>query len=160
MNVSIYSRGHIHIEIDPEMQVKACLEYAEKNGHSIVAAYGDLTEEECADFPAFSWMMKKCKRSRFEAILVYSPRCFAETEDDFLTKREQLYRKGIKVIFVENSPSFPGNENIEQKWCSFRAFCKGYLSYNIRRGIYLARQCKAAENDLQTTDENNLKKVG
>lgn len=160
MKTAIYSRGHIHIEINPEMQVKACLEYAEKNGHSVVAAYGDLAKGECTDFPAFSWMMKKCKRSNFEAILVYSPRCFTETEDDFLTKREQLYRKGIKVIFVEDYPSFPGNESIEQEWCAFRAFCKGYLSYNIRRGIYLARQRKAAENNLQPTDENNLMKAG
>ena len=146
MKLAIYSRANIHIDIDPEMQVKACLEYAEKNGHSVVAAYGDLTEGEATDFPAFSWLMKNSKRSRFEAILVYSPRCFAETRGDFLTQREALYRKGVKVHFVEDIRSIPGSVSIDKLWCDYRELWKEFYSSQIKRGIRLAKERKSIDH--------------
>lgn len=158
MKLAIYSRGNTHIEIDPEMQVKACLEYAEKNGHSVVAAYGDLTEGEATDFPAFSWLLKKSKRNRFKTILVYSPRCFAETMVDFLMQREALYRKGVNVHFVEDTPNFPGNVNIDELWCAYREFMRDFHSNRIKRGIRLAKERKTAVHVSQQTNEINLKK--
>ena len=158
MKLAIYSRANIHIDIDPEMQVKACLGYAEKNGHSVVAAYGDITEGEATDFPAFSWLMKNSKRSRFEAILVYSPRCFAETGEDFLTQREALYRKGIKVHFVADTPNFPGNVNVDEFWCAYREFLREFHSNQIKRGVRLAKERKTAAHVSQQANEVNSKK--
>ncbi len=103
-----------------ESQMKACTQYAEKSGYSILGYFGGTYESADSDErKEFKRMIEFCKRKKAGRlkIIVYSLERFSRTGDNAIWLSRQLRQLGIQIVSVTqpidtNNPAGVLQQNI------------------------------------------------
>lgn len=92
-----------------EGQVRACTEYAERNGFSIVETYVDRAKSGRTDNrPAFQRMLADSATNEWSTVLVYKLDRFSRSKYEMAMHRKVLRDNGVKLLSVtEGIPDSP-----------------------------------------------------
>jgi len=101
MKAVIYARcaSKKQSENSIEGQLKACRQYAERNGYTVIGEYIDRAVSGTTDNrPQFQKMIKDSGDKQFQGVLVCRLDRFARSRADSRTYQDLLKRNGVKVI--------------------------------------------------------------
>ena len=116
-----------------EGQLRDCMEYAERNGITIVHNYIDRamtgTNDNREDFQR---MMKDSDKRAWDYVLVYKLDRFSRNKYEMAIHRKHLQNNGIKIISVkENIPETPEGVLLESLIEGFER-PNGHKNLNLR----------------------------
>ena len=146
MNVIIYARysSNAQSEQSIEGQIKACREYAERNGYKIIDEYIDRAMTGTTDSrPEFLRMIADSAKRQFEGVLVYQLDRFARNRYDSATYKSKLKKNGVKVLSVrENISDDASGVLMEAVLEGMAEYFSAELSQKVKRGLTLnAEKC-------------------
>jgi site-specific DNA recombinase len=141
MNVVIYARfsSHAQNEQSIEGQIKACNDYAIKQGFTVVSEYIDRAYSGVSDNrPEFQRMIHDSKKKQFSGVLVYQFDRFARNRHDSAINKSILKKNGVKVISVrENISEDASGILMEGLLESIAEYYSKELSQKIVRGMMI-----------------------
>ncbi len=133
------SRGQRDVSID--QQIKACREYAEKNGIQIVDIYDDHAMTGTNDQrPAFQKMLLESSARAWSYVIVYAFDRFARDRYDSAVHKHTLKENGVKVISVTEQVSDDPTGALMES--IFEGFAE-YYSQELKRKILRGQQYNA-----------------
>lgn len=146
MNAVIYARfsSHNQTEQSIEGQLKACYEFAQKNGYTVVGEYIDRALSGTTDArPDFLKMIEDSGKKGFQYVLVYQLDRFARNRYDSATYKAKLKKNGVRVLSArENITDDASGILIEGLLESMAEYYSAELGQKIRRGMDLnAEKC-------------------
>ena len=146
MNIVIYARfsSHSQNEQSIEGQLKACYEFAERNGYKVIGEYIDRALSGTNDNrPEFQRMIADSAKRQFQAVLVYQLDRFARNRYDSTTYKAKLKKNGVKVLSArENITDDASGVLMEAVLEGMAEYYSVELSQKIRRGMDLnAEKC-------------------
>lgn len=103
MIAAIYARfsSDYQREESIEAQIKACTDYAAKNGHQIGPIYADRAASGKNDRrPEFQRMLRDAENGAFELLLVHKYNRFARRMSDHVRYEDRLNDQGIELVAV------------------------------------------------------------
>ena len=120
-----------------EGQLRDCMEYAERNGITIVHNYIDRamtgTNDNREDFQR---MMKDSDKRAWDYVLVYKLGRFSRNKYEMAIHRKHLQNNGIKIISVkENIPETPEGILLESLIEGMNQYYSEELSQKTKRGL-------------------------
>ena len=147
MTVIIYARysSSGQSEQSIEGQIKACREYAERNGYKIIGEYIDRALTGMTDSrPEFLRMVADSAKRQFQGILVYQLDRFARNRYDSATYKAKLKKNGVKVLSVrENISDDASGVLMEAVLEGMAEYFSAELSQKVKRGLTLnAEKCE------------------
>ena len=101
MNAVIYARfsSHAQNEQSIEGQLKACYEFAERQGYIVIAEYVDRALSGTSDNrPEFLRMIDDSAKLHFKVIICYQLDRFARSRYDSAIYKSILKKNGVKVL--------------------------------------------------------------
>ena len=146
MNVVIYARysSSGQSEQSIEGQLKACYEYAGRNGYSVIGEYIDRAMTATSDNrPEFLRMIADSAKRQFQGILVYQLDRFARNRYDSATYKAKLKKNGVKVLSArENISDDASGVLMEAVLEGMAEYFSAELSQKVKRGMKLtAEKC-------------------
>ena len=157
MKIAIYIRYTAGCErLGLDEQRTACYKHAAEQGHTIVGEYIDCFANGVANTPSsFKKLMFDSQEGQFQGVLVYSADRVSQNVYEFISCKARLEKHGIKLISVTESCLADSSTILLERM--FHA-CFQYMhdehSMRVKRGIQLAKERKAVEKALQSTDKN------
>ncbi|MCL2840102.1 MAG: recombinase family protein [Defluviitaleaceae bacterium] len=144
----IYARfsSHSQNEQSIEGQLKACYEYAERQGYKVIGEYIDRALSGTTDNrPEFLRMIEDSSKRRFEVIIVYQLDRFARNRYDSATYKARLKKNGVKVVSArENISDDASGVLMEALLEGMAEYYSVELGQKIRRGMDInASKCLA-----------------
>src|SRR5574344_368892 len=138
MKAVIYARysSDSQREASIEGQLRECLEYAEKNGITVIANYIDRALTATSDNrPDFQRMIKDSYKHCFDMIIVWKLDRFSRDRYDSAHYKHILKKNGVKVVSAKEHIS-EGTEGIilEAMLEGYAEFYSAELSEKIHRG--------------------------
>lgn len=139
MNAVIYARFSSHQQQEQSIdgQIRACKEYAEKHGYTVIRSYCDRaisgTRE---DRPEFQAMIQDAKKKEFAFILVWKLDRFSRNRYDSALYKRELQKSGVRVLSVTEGIG-EGDESIILE-ALLEAMAEQYsktLATNVKRGM-------------------------
>lgn len=121
-----------------EAQKRACMEYAQKLGLSVLDVFVDEGETAtAADRPGFQNMLNYCEDKPVEAIVVWQTDRFARNEVDHFLIKDKLQKLGIKLLSVaqpmlDDSPEGRAMDGMMAVW---NAYFSRDLSRKTKKGL-------------------------
>lgn len=103
MNVVIYARysDSKQREGSIEGQLKACYDFAERNGYNVIGEYIDRAiSARTANRPNFQKMIRESSKKLFQGVLVYHMDRFSRNRNDSTTYKDSLRKNGVRVISI------------------------------------------------------------
>ena len=141
MNVVIYARfsSHSQNEQSIEGQLKACYEFAQREGYIVIGEYIDRAVSGKTDNrPQLQKMIADSAKRHFEAIIVYQLDRFARNRYDSATNKAKLKKNGVRVLSArENITDDASGVLIEGVLESMAEYYSAELSQKVRRGMDL-----------------------
>ncbi len=146
MRVVIYARysSHSQTEQSIEGQLKACYEYADFNGYTVVGEYIDRAQSGTSDNRVeFQRMIADSDKHMFDAVLVYQLDRFARNRYDSAINKAKLKKNGVRVLSArENITDDASGILVEGVLESMAEYFSAELSQKIRRGMDInAQKC-------------------
>lgn len=139
MNAVIYARFSSHRQQEQSIdgQIRACTEYAEKHGYTIVRSYCDRATSGTTDErPQFQQMIADAKKHQFGFILVWKLDRFSRNRYDSAIYKRELQKHGVRVLSVTEGIG-EGDESIILE-ALIEAMAEQYslsLARNVKRGM-------------------------
>lgn len=139
MNAVIYARFSSHQQQEQSIdgQIRACKEYADKHGYTVIRSYCDRaisgTRE---DRPEFQAMIQDAKKKEFTFILVWKLDRFSRNRYDSALYKRELQKSGVRVLSVTEGIG-EGDESIILE-ALLEAMAEQYslsLARNVKRGM-------------------------
>ena len=121
-----------------EGQIRVCTEYAKTKGLKIVGEYIDraISGRAADNRPDFQRLIADCKRSVFDAVIVYKTDRFARNKYDSAIYKRELKRAGIELHYAaEHIPDGPEGIILESLMEGLAEYYSAELSQKIKRGI-------------------------
>ena len=148
MNAVLYARfsSHSQNEQSIEGQLKACYEFAQREGYIVVGEYIDRALSGKTDNrPQFQKMIADSAKRHFEIIIVYQLDRFSRNRYDSATNKAKLKKNGVRVLSArENITDDASGVLIEGVLESMAEYYSAELSQKIQRGMNLnAEKCLA-----------------
>ena len=135
----IYSRysSHSQRDVSIEQQVKACRQFAERQGIDVVQIYEDRALTGTNDQrPGFQRMIRDAERSSWRYVIVYTLDRFARDRYDSAVYKRRLKEHGIKVLSaMENISDDPTGVLMESVLEGLAEYYSKELSRKINRGL-------------------------
>lgn len=135
----LYTRysSHSQRDVSIEQQVKACKQFAERNGIKIVHIYEDHAMTGTNDKrPGFQQMIQDAKTSQWSYVIVYSLDRFARDRYDSAVYKRHLKEAGVKILSAtENITDDPAGVLMESLLEGLAEYYSKELSRKIRRGL-------------------------
>ena len=128
-----------------DAQLRAIWDWADKNGHSIIATYADAAKSATTDNrPQFRQMIEDAAQGRFEAVVVHKLDRFSRDRYDSAFYKRQLRRHGVRLISVlENLDSSPESIILESVLEGMAEYYSKNLAREVMKGMKEnALQCK------------------
>ena len=146
MKVIIYARysSNGQSEQSIEGQIKACREYAERNGYKIIDEYIDRAMTGTTDSrPEFLRMIADSAKRQFGGVLVYQLDRFARNRYDSATYKAKLKKNGVRVLSArENISDDASGVLMEAVLEGMAEYFSAELSQKVKRGLTLnAEKC-------------------
>ena len=163
MKLVIYARfsSHAQNEQSIEGQLKACYDYAERNGYTVIGEYIDraISGTVADNRPEFQRMIADSVKRQFQAVLVYQLDRFARNRYDSATYKAKLKKNGVKVLSArENITDDASGVLMEAVLEGMAEYYSVELSQKIRRGMGInAGKCLATGGNVALgykVDEN------
>ena len=148
MNVVLYGRysSDKQSETSIEQQFKACREYCQRNGYTIIAEYSDEAMSGRTDArPQFQRMIADSKRKLFQGLVVYSVDRFSRKLYQAATYENELAKNGVSIISA-SEPIFSGSSGSIEKFILYLQMVNAQqysdaLAEKVKRGMsYHAEQ--------------------
>ena len=157
MKIAIYIRYTAGCErLGLDEQRTACYKYAAEQGHTIVGEYIDCFANGVANTPSsFKKLMFDSQEGQFQGVLVYSADRVSQNVYELISCKARLEKHGIKLISVtESCLADPSTLLLESMFHACLQYMHDEHSMRVKRGIQLAKERKAADKALQSTNEN------
>lgn len=144
----IYARysSHAQRDVSIEQQVRACRQFAERQGIDVVDVYEDRALSATSDKrPGFQQMIRDAEKANWIYVIVYTLDRFARDRYDSAVYKRQLKNCGVKVLSaMENISDDPTGVLMESMLEGLAEYYSKELSRKIRRGMEdNARRCMA-----------------
>jgi DNA invertase Pin-like site-specific DNA recombinase len=134
----IYARFSSHSQQDQSIdgQIRACREYAERVGYTVIGEYIDRRIPGKTDSrPEFQRLIRDAQKGGFSFVLVWKFDRFARNRYDSAIYKARLQRYGAKLVSVtEAIPDNPEGVILEAILEGMAEYYSLNLSQNIRRG--------------------------
>lgn len=135
----IYARysSHSQRDVSIDQQVRACRQYAERNGIDVLQVYEDHALTGTNDRrPGFQKMIRDASLSAWDYVIVYTLDRFARDRYDSAVYKRQLKSHGIRVLSaMENISDDPTGVLMESLLEGLAEYYSAELSRKIRRGM-------------------------
>lgn len=135
----IYARysSHAQRDVSIEQQVKACRQFAERQGLRIVEVYEDHALTGTSDRrPGFQKMIRDAERGTWPYVIVYTLDRFARDRYDSAVYKRQLKNCGVKVLSaMENISDDPTGILLESMLEGLAEYYSKELARKTRRGM-------------------------
>jgi DNA invertase Pin-like site-specific DNA recombinase len=157
MKIAIYIRYTAGCErLGLDEQRTACYKYAAEYGHTIVGEYIDCFANGVVNTPSsFEKMMCDSLNKQFQGVLVYGADRISQDVYELITCKFRLEDYGVTLISVtEFCLADPGVLLLEKLFVACFQYLRAEHSARVKRGIQLAKERRAAEKALQSTNEN------
>ena len=120
-----------------EGQLRECLEYAEKNGITVLANYIDRAMTATSDNrPDFQRMIKDSYKRCFDMIIVWKLDRFSRDRYDSAHYKHILKKNGVKVVSAkENISDGPEGIILESMLEGMAEYYSAELSVKVKRGL-------------------------
>ena len=148
MKAVIYARfsSSSQREESIEGQIDVCKRYAKNNDIKVIGSYIDRNKTASKDIEKrtqFQNMINDSEKEQFEIILVYSFDRFARTKYDSVINKNDLKKRGIKVVSAtEKITDDPNGVLMETLLEGMNEYYSLELSRKIRRGLNInAKKC-------------------
>lgn len=139
MKIAIYARYSSENQSEESItaQIRACTEYAARNGHVIVNTYIDRAMSARSDRrPEFQQMIADSSKQLFEAIVVHKLDRFSRDRFDHAVYRRELKKNGVQLLSVlENLDSSPESIVLESVLEGFSEYYSANLARETRKGL-------------------------
>ncbi len=139
MEAVIYARysSYNQTEQSIEGQLRACYDYARREGYKVIKEYIDRARTGTNDTrPAFQQMLEDAKEKTFQCVIVYQLDRFARNRRDSINNKFYLKKHGIRVLSAtEPLTDTPENIIIEGFFEDIAEYYSLDLSKKARRGI-------------------------
>ena len=139
MKAVIYARysSDNQREASIEGQLRECLEYAEKNGITVIANYIDRALTATSDNrPDFQRMIKDSYKHCFDMIIVWKLDRFSRDRYDSAHYKHILKKNGVKVVSAkENISDGPEGIILESMLEGMAEYYSAELSVKVKRGL-------------------------
>ena len=140
MKAVIYARFSSYSQQEQSIdgQLRACREYALRNGYDIVKEYCDRAKSGTnSNRPAFKQMLRDSETGSFDAVLVYQYDRFARNRRESINNEFLLEANGVKLISI-NEP-IDENEStsiiVKGMFETLAEFFSKDLSRKVKRGL-------------------------
>ena len=144
MNVVIYARysSDKQREESIEGQLKACYDYAKREGHTVISEYIDRALSAKTDKrPDFLRMIEDSKKGNFGGIVVYQLDRFARNRYDSARYKAILKKNGVKVLSAnETIAEDASGILLESLLEGYAEYYVAELSEKVERGMKLNAQ--------------------
>ena len=133
-----YSPGSQQTSQSIEGQLKACREYAIREGYHVLNEYIDekLTGKDAEKRLSFQQMIADSARGHFQFIIVYQLDRFSRNKYDNAIYKEKLSRNGVKVISAREHISDDASGILMETMLEgMAAYYSKELSQKIQRGM-------------------------
>jgi len=137
----IYARYSSHNQQEQSIdgQMRACFEYAKRNGYEIIDKYIDRAKTGTnSNRPAFQQMLRDSTNGIFQAVLVYQFDRFSRNRRESINNEFYLYKNGIKLISVTEAINQDDTTSVIVKGmyeCIAEYYSKD-LSKKVKRGLH------------------------
>ena len=118
-------------------QIRACTEYAVRNGHTVVKHYIDRAMSARSDQrPQFQQMINDAKQHEFQGIIVHKLDRFSRDRYDHAFYRKELKKANVKLYSVlENLDDSPESVVLESVLEGFSEYYSKNLARETRKGL-------------------------
>ena len=169
MRVALYGRVSSEaqdVDLSIAAQLRGLREYAQRNGHAVVAEFIDEAESgRTAARPKFREMVSLAKREpkQFDGILVWKYSRFARNREDSIVYKAMLRKAGVEVISItephDNSPTGRLMEAIIESLDEFYSQNLGEevtrgMRESASRGFYLSGRTPYGYRKVRVKDGN------
>ena len=162
INAVIYARysSHAQNEQSIEGQISACIDFAARNGYTIIEQYIDRAISGTSDNrPEFQRMIADSAKRHFEAVICYQLDRFARNRYDSATNKNKLKKNGVRVLSArENISDDASGVLMEAVLEGMAEYYSVELSQKIRRGMDInAQKCLSTGGNIALgykVDEN------
>lgn len=140
MKVAIYCRVSTEDQ-DAEKQVKACLEYCERNNFEVFKVYKDVISGTKSSRPAFNKLLEDMRHYRFNAVMVTKLDRLGRSLKHLLTLIDEFANKGINFIATTqniDTSSAAGKFQL-QVMGAFAEFERNIISERTKEGLKYAQ---------------------
>ncbi len=139
MKVAIYARYSSENQSEESItaQLRACEEYARRNGDCVVAKYIDRAMSARSDRrPEFQRMIADSSKHVFDAVIVHKLDRFSRDRFDHATYRRELKKNGVHLLSVlENLDNSPESIVLESVLEGFSEYYSANLARETRKGL-------------------------
>ena len=139
MKVAIYARYSSENQSEESItaQLRACEEYARRNGDCVVAKYIDRAMSARSDRrPEFQQMIADSSKHLFDAVIVHKLDRFSRDRFDHATYRRELKKNGVHLLSVlENLDNSPESIVLESVLEGFSEYYSANLARETRKGL-------------------------
>lgn len=139
MNAVIYARFSSDNQSEESItaQIRACTEYAERNGYEIINTYIDRAFSARSDQrPEFQRMICDSSEKSFNAVIVHKIDRFSRDRYDHAIYRKELKKNGVRLISVlENLDDSPESVVLESVLEGFSEYYSRNLARETRKGL-------------------------
>lgn len=135
----IYARysSHSQRDVSIDQQIRACRQYAERNGIDVLQVYEDHALTGTNDRrPGFQKMIREASSADWDYVIVYTLDRFARDRYDSAVYKRQLKSYGIRVLSaMENISDDPTGVLMESLLEGLAEYYSVELSRKVRRGM-------------------------
>ena len=136
---AIYTRfsSHNQREESNEAQVRACLEYAKRNGIDVIKIYSDSAKSgTTSEREQFLQMIQDSEKGMFSNLLIYKFDRFARNKYDSVIFKRKLRENGVKIISItELLGDSPEDVILESLLEGMAQYFSMSLSRDVMRGM-------------------------
>ena len=131
-----YSSG-AQKDVSIDQQVRACQEFAERNGLKIVGIYEDRALTGTNDHrPGFQRMIADASKGEWQYVLVYALDRFARNRYDSAVNKQKLKEHGVRVLSaMENITDDPAGVLLESVLEGMAEYYSKELAQKTQRGM-------------------------
>ena len=138
-NAVIYARysSDKQREESIEGQIRECLEYAKRQGLSVISTYIDRAMSARTDHrPEFLRMVRDSAKKSFQYVIVYQLDRFSRSRYDSATYKARLKKNGVKVLSAkENISDDPAGILMESVLEGMAEYYSAELAQKVLRGM-------------------------
>ena len=135
----IYARfsSDMQREESIDAQLRACNEYAERNGYSVIDEYVDRAKSATTDQrPQFQKMIGDAKKQKFQYVIIHKLDRFSRDRYDHAFYKRELRMAGVTLLSVlEHIDSSPESVIMESVLEGFSEYYSRNLSREVMKGM-------------------------
>lgn len=135
----IYARysSHNQREASIEQQIKWCMEYAERNGYSVIGIYSDKAISGKTDNrPQFQRMMRDSKKGLFDYVIAWKSNRMGRNMLQAMTNTAKLAEQGVRCLYTEESfDDTAAGRFALRNMMNVNQFYSENLAEDVRRGM-------------------------